>query len=466
MSNAIADLDTVALAAAIARREVSPVQAVEAALARIEECRRLNAFVTVCAEEARAAAQAMMPRWQAAGDLPDLFGVPFTAKDLTPTAGVRTTLGSKLFADMVPKEDAPAVARLKAAGGILLGKTTTPELGHKAFTQSKLFGRTLNPWNADFTCGGSSGGAGVAALMGMAPLALGTDGGGSIRIPAACSGIVGLKPTLGAIPQTQAPDLFGTNSFIGPMARSVADVTLAWRLLRGTDPMDPWGQSPLPDLPAKPVAGLRVAYLPRCGSPAIDTEVTATTEAAADHLRALGAVVEEIELDFHRFEAPYLVMLQSSVAARVAPFLKDRRDDMEESLAITAELGLKHSAVTLTASAAARSEMFRMLQGVFARFDVMLSPVTTAPPLPVDTDPHGHLVIDGVDCGTLRGGWYPFTFPMNLTGHPALSQPAGLSRHNTPIGVQLCGAWHSEATLLATAAALEERLPRMGRPEV
>jgi len=220
----------------------------------------------------------------------------------------------------------------------------------------------------------------------------------------------------------------------------------------------------LPDLPARPLAGLRVAYLPRCGSPAIDTEVADATEAAAGHLRALGAVVEEIELDLHRFEAPYLVMLQSSVAARIAPFLKDRRHDIEESLAITAELGLKHSAVTLTASSAARSEMFRMLQGVFARFDVMLSPVTTAPPLPVDTDPHGRLSIDGVDCGTLRGGWYPFTFPMNLTGHPALSQPAGLSRHNTPIGVQLCGAWHSEATLLGVAAALEARLPKPARP--
>ena len=245
MSNAIADLDTMGLAAAIARREVSPVQAVEAALVRIEEGARLNAFVTVAADQARAAAQGMMARWQALGDLPALFGVPFTAKDLTPTAGVRTTQGSKLFAEVVPGEDAPAVARLKAAGGILLGKTTTPEFGHKAFTQSPLFGRTLNPWNAAFTCGGSSGGAGVAALMGMAPLALGTDGGGSIRIPAACSGIVGLKPTLGAIPQTQAADLFGTNSFIGPMARTVADVALAWRVLRGVDRMDPLGAAGL-----------------------------------------------------------------------------------------------------------------------------------------------------------------------------------------------------------------------------
>ncbi|MCX7378617.1 MAG: amidase family protein [Alphaproteobacteria bacterium] len=466
MSNAIADLDTLALAAAIARREVSPVQAVEAALARIEECQRLNAFVTVTAEQARATAQALMPRWQAPGALPPLFGVPFTAKDLTPTAGVRTTMGSKLFADNVPKEDAPAVARLKSAGGILLGKTTTPELGHKAFTQSKLFGRTLNPWNADYTCGGSSGGAGVAALMGMAPLALGTDGGGSIRIPAACSGIVGLKPTLGAIPQPQSPDLFGTNSFIGPMARTVAEVEFAWTLLRGTDRMDPWGQSPLPNPSAKPLAGLRVAYLPRCGSPAIDPEVAASTESAANHLRDLGAVVEEIELDFYRFEAPYLVMLQSSVAARIAPFLKDRRNDMEESLAITAELGLKHSAVALQGSAAARSELFRLLQGVFSRFDVMLSPVMAAPPLPVETDPHGHITINGVDCGTIRGGWYPFTFPMNLTGHPAMSQPAGLSRHGTPLSVQLCGPWHSEATLLATAAALEAKLPKLARPPI
>ena len=228
------------------------------------------------------------------------------------------------------------------------------------------------------------------------------------------------------------------------MARTVEDVAFAWRLLRGVDAMDPWGQSPLPDHSAKELAGLRVAYLPRCGSPAIDPQVAAVTGMVAEQLRALGAVVEEIALDFYRFEAPYLVILQSSVASRLARFLPGRRGEMEESLAITIEQGMKHSAIDLQNASAARSEMFRMLQGVFARFDVMLSPVMTAPPLPVETDPHGRVVIDGVDCGTIRGGWYPFTFPMNLTGHPALSQPAGLSRDGTPIGVQLCGAWHSE----------------------
>jgi aspartyl-tRNA(Asn)/glutamyl-tRNA(Gln) amidotransferase subunit A len=464
MSNSIADLDTVALAAAIATREISPVQAVEATLARIEQGKRLNAFVTVAAEQARAAARAMMPRWQAPGALPPLFGVPFTAKDLTPTAGIRTTQGSRLFADVVPGADAVAVARLKAAGAILVGKTTTPEFGHKAFTQSPLFGRTLNPWNNDFTCGGSSGGAGVAALMGMAPLALGTDGGGSIRIPAACNGIVGLKATLGAIPQPQVPDLFGANSFIGPMARSVAEVALAWRLLRGADAMDPYGQQPLPQREARPLSGLRVAFLPRCASPHVHSEVAATAAAAANAMAALGCVVEEIELDFASFEAPYLVMLQSSVAARIARFLPTHRADMEESLAITAEKGLRHSAVDLQNAAAARSDLFRKLQAVFTRFDVLLSPVMTAPPLPVDTDPHAHVVIEGVDCGTIRGGWYPFTFPMNLTGHPAISQPAGLSSEGTPIGVQLCGPWHSEETLLAAAAALEAALPRLPRP--
>jgi len=466
MSNSIADLDTVALAAAIATREISPVQAVEAALARIEQGRRLNAFVTVAAEQARAAARAMMPRWQAPGALPPLFGVPFSVKDLTPTAGIRTTQGSQLFADLVPEADALAVARLKAAGGIVIGKTTTPEFGHKGFTQSPLFGRTLNPWNNDFTCGGSSGGAGVAALMGMAPLALGTDGGGSIRIPAACSGIVGLKATLGAIPQTHVPDLFGSNSFIGPMARTVAEVALAWRLLRGPDAMDPYGQSPLPDLPARPMQGLRVAFLPRCGSPHVHSEVAAAAALVAKRMAALGGTVEEIELDFASFEAPYLVMLQSAVAARIGRFLPERRGDMEESLAITVEQGLRHSAIALQNAAAARSDLFRKLQAVFGRFDVMLSPVMAAPPLPVDTDTHGRITIEGVDCGTIRGGWYPFTFPMNLTGHPAISLPAGLSRQNTPIGIQLCGPWHSEETLLAAAAALEAALPRPARPSL
>ena len=234
MSSDLADLGAVALADAIRRGDVTPLQAVDAALARIEHGAHYNAFITVTADPARAAARDAMARRRAGEKLPRLFGVPFSAKDLIATAGVRTTSGSRLFADTVPAQDAVAIARMKQAGAILIGKTTSPEFGHKAFTEAPLFGRTLNPWNEAVTCGGSSGGAAVATLLGMGPLALGTDGGGSIRIPAACCGIVGLKATLGAIPHLQVPDLFAANSFVGPMARSVADVAAAFSVLRGS----------------------------------------------------------------------------------------------------------------------------------------------------------------------------------------------------------------------------------------
>ena len=455
----IADLDTGALATAIRAREISPSQAVDAALSRIDEGAHYNAFITVCAETARAEAARLDAQWRSDAILPPLFGVPFSAKDLTATAGVRTTQGSKLFADTVPTQDAVAVARMKSAGAILIGKTTTPEFGHKPFTDSPLFGQTLNPWNEAHTCGGSSGGAAVAALLGMGPIALGTDGGGSIRIPAACCGIVGLKATLGAIPHLQVPDLFGANSYVGPMARTVADVTLAWSVLRGPDRNDPYGQSALPDHPAKPLKGLRVAWLPTCGSPAIDPDVARLTAAAAAKLAELGATITEITLDFASLEPAFLVLLQSALAARLGDQLRTRRADMAESLAITIEKGVTHSAVALQQAAAARSDIFRKLQAVFATHDLLVSPVTTAPALPLGQDPHGRVTIANHDAGTLRGAWYPFTYPMNVTGHPALSMPCGVTAAHLPVALQIAGPWHSEPTILATAAALEAALP-------
>jgi aspartyl-tRNA(Asn)/glutamyl-tRNA(Gln) amidotransferase subunit A len=217
----------VELAGLIAAREISPVELTAAVLARIEALQpRLNAFITVAADsamaEARAAEQAVID----GKPLGPLHGVPFSVKDLCNTAGVRTTFGSFGYEDNVPEADIVAVARLRAAGGIMVGKTTTPEFGHKPLTEAPLFGRTVNPWNTERTCGGSSGGAGAAVAAGMAPLAVGTDGGGSIRIPAACCGLVGVKQTLGVVPHDQTPDVFGLLAYVGPMARTVADAAL------------------------------------------------------------------------------------------------------------------------------------------------------------------------------------------------------------------------------------------------
>ncbi len=257
------------LAALVAARGVSPVELVEDAIARIETSQpTLNAFITVCAEEARTAAWEAEAAVMLGDPLPPLHGVPFAVKDLVNTAGVKTTFGSVAFADNVPAADSPSVARLKAAGAILIGKTTTPEFGHKCFTEAPLFGRTANPWDLSRTCGGSSGGAAASVAAGLVPIGIGTDGGGSSRIPAACCGVVGFKQTLGLVPHDLTPDGFGNQSHITPMTRTVMDAALMLEAMAGPDPCDPHSLGlTVPDFvaAARPEGGLegvRIAWRP------------------------------------------------------------------------------------------------------------------------------------------------------------------------------------------------------------
>src|ERR1051325_10288370 len=269
MTADLASTSAAELAALIARRAVSPVEAVDGVLDHIEKTQpALNAFITVCAEEARAAAKDAEAAVMRGDTLGALHGVPFAVKDLVNTAGVRTTFGSWALADNVPSADSPAVARLKAAGGILVGKTTTPEFGHKCFTEAPLFGRTANPWNLSRTPGGSSGGAAAAIAAGLGPIGIGTDGGGSSRIPAACCGIVGFKQSLGLVPHDLTPDGFGNQSHITPMTRTVMDSALMLQTMAGPDSCDPHALGlPVPDFVAGAQAagdlkGTRIAWRP------------------------------------------------------------------------------------------------------------------------------------------------------------------------------------------------------------
>ena len=455
----LADLSARELAARIRRRDVSPVEAVEAALARIEARRELNAFITVTADQALDAAREAERRVMAGDRLPPLHGVPFAVKDLTLTAGVRTTMGSALYENFVPQEDAIPVARAKAAGTILIGKTTTPEFGHKQAASAPIFGQTLNPIDARFTCGASSSGAAVAVAAGMGPIGLGTDGGGSVRIPASCCGIVGMKPTLGNVANLQPPDLFSANSYVGPMARDVADTALLYEAIRGHDARDPFGQAPTPPGRAVPhtLAGMRVAWLPRAGN-RLDPEVESATTAAVRLMEREGAIVEMVELDFVALEPHFLVVLESMLAARVGSQLERFEARLDPSLVGAVLRGRGHGAVALHEAGFARTRCFAQLQALFDRFDLLVSPTLSAPPLPIEQDPNGIVTIDGEAAGTIRGAWYPYTYPMNLTGHPALSMPCGKSALGLPIGLQLTGRWHDDRFLLGTAALVEQLL--------
>ncbi|MGO4407123.1 amidase [Bosea sp. RAF48] len=451
----IADLSAVDLAAAIRARTVSPVEAVEAALARIEENAGLNAFMAVCAERARAEAKEAEAKVMRGEPLGALHGIPFSVKDLTNTEGVATTQGSALFAGNVPKADAVAVARARSAGAILIGKTTTPEFGHKPFTEGPFFGRTLNPHSHAHTCGGSSGGAAVAVAAGMGQLALGSDGGGSIRIPAACCGVVGLKATLGAIPNLQAPDLFGANSFVGPMARDVADTRLMFDVLRGPDRRDPYGQAPtFPERRLGEGEKPRIGFLLRCGN-ILDPDIEAAVVAAMKRAEALGWVVEPIELDLVSLEPHFLVFLRSLLLARLGGHAEKTPEKLDPTLLATIEVGRAYSAAELCQAQFARTDCFAKVQNILSRFDLIASPTLSAPALPVGLDPLGPIEIAGKPAGTIRGAWYPYTFPFNLTGHPALSLPCGFSRDKLPIGLQLVGRWHEDGYLQDVAARLE-----------
>src|SRR5712671_2573508 len=339
MTDDLAFASATELAALIARRAVSPVEVVEGVLARIEKSRAsLNAFITVCGEAARAAAKEAETAVMRGDTLGHLHGVPFAVKDLVNTAGVRTTFGSVAVAEIVKEADSPAVVRLKQAGAILAGKTTTPEFGHKCFTEAPLFGRTANPWNLARTCGGSSGGAAAAVAAGLGPIGIGTDGGGSSRIPAACCGIVGFKQTLGLVPHDLTPDGFGNQSHITPLTRTVRDTALMLAAMAGPDCADPHSLGlPAPDFVGGAKAegdlrGLRIAWRPLLGNSVVAGEVRVACEAALAAFAELGAIVEPVTDDFASTEPIWLILTQSFWNARFRHYVPEFGARMSETL--------------------------------------------------------------------------------------------------------------------------------------
>ncbi|MSO71856.1 MAG: amidase [Alphaproteobacteria bacterium] len=446
------------------RRRASPVDAVEAALARIDKHNpKLNAFVLVDAAGARAAAEASAKRWAEGEPLGALDGVPVTIKDLMAARGWPTKRGSKLMAEAAPAEDdAPAVARLREAGAIFLGKTTTPEFGWKGVTDSLLTGITRNPWNPVLTPGGSSGGAAVAAATGMGALHLGSDGGGSIRIPASLTGVFGLKPSFGRVPVWPYGP-FGTLAHVGPITRSAADAALMLAIIARPDARDPLALPGALETPTlvtgAGLRGLRITFAASYAGNAVEPEVAVAVGKAAARCTELGAHVEPIELPLDGIWKTFQTLWFAGAAALMARFPAARHSDLDPGFRAAAEMAKSTTLADYLAAEAERSEYSSRLSRLLAKHDLLLMPTMPMAAFPVGFDSAP------LPDGTPRHDWSPFTYPFNMSGQPAASLPIGLTADHRPIGLQVIGGRGRDLRVLSACAALEDALA-MPRPEL
>ncbi len=456
-------------AALIRNRRLSPVEYIDAVLSAIErEQPRLNCFVAVAQDQARADAAAAEQAVMAGASLGPLHGVPVHIKDLIDVRGIRTTHGSAIYADAKPAaKDDVLVARLRAAGAIIIGKTTTPEFGVKGLTDGPSFGATRNPWNLERTSGGSSGGAAAAVAAGLGPLGLGTDGAGSIRGPAACCGLVGLKPTLGATPADTARDTFGNNTYAGPLARTVTDAAIMHAVLAGPSAQDPWSlggagaaRPVSPALIGEDLSGLRIGTIPRCANPRVAADVAENTRAALDAWAAMGAVVEEVTDTIDWIEYEGRVLYQANFAVFCAPFLPQWQNRMDPVTLAFMERGAQFTLADFRNAQFARTRLFRAIQALFDRYDMLVMPTMTRTALPVHFDAaNDQVMVEGEPCGITRQGWTSPQYPFNLTGHPAVSLPSGFGVDGLPTAVQVVGPWGADADVLRMGALLERARP-------
>jgi len=464
MDDSISSLTAAQLAGLIRQKQLSPVEAVQASLDRAERLQpELNCFITICGEramdEARQAEQAIV----AGRPLGLLHGIPFTVKDLVNTAGVRTTFGTLAYRDNVPDHDAVCVARLRAAGAILVGKTTTPEFGCQSLTRSPLFGQTRNAWSAERTSGGSSGGAAVATAALIAPLAVASDGGGSTRIPAACNGVVGLKQSNGVIPHSQALDVYGNQTYVTPTTRTVEDTGLMMQVMAGEDPVDPWSIGVIkPDFVAAARAnadylkGRRVLY---CAAPPgrpVSADVQRAFDAGLQRLRSLGAEVEAFDGEGFNIEPIWRAVNHTVWRTRFVDMVAAKPELFSETFRRQVESAASFSSVDYQRAMFDRSALFHKVQRLLQRADFLAMPTLTRTALPIDQDLFQPIEIDGRQFDDLRAHWYPWTMVFNMTGHPAISLPCGTGSDGLPIGLQLVGGFRQDAELLKASAAFEQ----------
>jgi Asp-tRNA(Asn)/Glu-tRNA(Gln) amidotransferase A subunit family amidase len=445
-------------------KKLSPVEICDAVLARIERLNpKLNAFLTVTAEQARQQAKAAEARAARDALLSPLDGIPYSIKDLEPTAGIRTTYGSRWFAANVPTEDGAVAGRLKATGAVLLGKTNTPNFGHKDCCDNLLGPSCRNPWKLDRTSGASSGGAGSAVAAGLGPLAHGSDGAGSIRIPSALCGTFGLKPSFGRVPYHPTADYWAARSHNGPMTRTVRDGALLLRAMAGPDPRDPLTIDATPeDYVAAcegDLRGLRVVWSADFGYAAVDPEVRRIAEAAARRLEEAGAKVEARHPGWPDPAAFHAIIYEVNVGARQVDRAAEHPDWIEPSLMQMIDTARRVSAIDHTKALLQRTVFYNQARQFFESCDLLLTPQMPVGAWPAEPAwPQGPRAIDGRPTSSMFDR-LPFTYPFNLTGQPAATVPCGFTSEGLPVGLQIVGRWHADALVLRAAACFEAIQP-------
>jgi aspartyl-tRNA(Asn)/glutamyl-tRNA(Gln) amidotransferase subunit A len=460
MSAELAYLSACELIELYRAKRASPVDATRACLARIDALNpQLNAFCVVDPERALLAARESEARWARGTPGGLLDGVPVSIKDLLLTAGWPTLRGSRTVdANQRWDDDAPAVARLREHKAILLGKTTTPEFGWKPVTDSPLTGITRNPWNPAKTPGGSSGGAAAAVAAGMCTLAIGTDGGGSIRIPSAFTGIFGLKASFGRVP-AWPPNAFGTLAHIGPMTRTVHDAVLMLRVIGMPDARD-WFALPYEDRDYAQglddgVACVPMAFAPSFAGAAVDAEVADIVRRAVGVLAARGADITETSPELGDIHEVFRVHWQSGAARVVRAMPADRRPLADPGLLRNAEQGERISLAAYLAAVEARAALGTAQKLFHARCPILLTPTMPIPAFDAGRlAPHDYGDVDA-DWTV----WSPFSYPFNLTQQPAVSVPCGFTREGLPVGLQIVGPMHDERLVLRVARAFETAQP-------
>ena len=447
------------LAARIRNGSVSPVDVTRAILDRLEEWNpHLNAVCTRMDEEAIEAAKQAEQLVRESEFIGPLHGVPVTIKDNLYVKDSRTTFGSKLLENGVTGFDCPLVERLRDAGSILIGRTNSPEFGWKGVTDNLVFGITRNPWNLDLTPGGSSGGGSACVAAGIGPIAIGTDGGGSLRIPASFCGLVGHKPSYGRVPTWPGVSV-GSMRHLGGMTRNVIDSALLLNVIAGPDERD------ADSLPAESIdyvleldrgiEGLRVGFSPNLGYATVHPDVAAAVKTGAEALSETGAFVEQVDLDWPDPWDCWKVFFYGGAAARLGRDINKVGEQLDPGLRRAVEEAVKLSSLDYTDALAERDVFWHRVRTLFESYDLLVTPPLAVPPFPVGQDNADPLTDEPQ--GELQ--WTQFTYPFNLTGQPAVSVPCGWTDENLPIGLQIVGPRFDDAVVLRAARALEQVQP-------